>query len=37
MNINDINFPEVKEGDIILWEDGKYYIYTNSTWILENN
>lgn len=36
-NINTIQFPEVKEGDRVLWEDGKWYVYTNGTWILENN
>jgi hypothetical protein len=37
MNINNTNFPEVKEGDRVLWEDGNYYICTNGTWVLENN
>jgi len=36
-NINTIVFPEVKENDRILWEDGKWYVYTNGTWIVENN
>jgi hypothetical protein len=37
MNINNVNFPEVKENDRVLWEDGKYYIYTNGTWVEEIN
>lgn len=37
MNINDINFPEVVEGDRLLWSDSKWYVYTNGTWVLENN
>ena len=36
-DINTIVFPEVKENDRILWEDGKWYVYTNGTWIVENN
>jgi hypothetical protein len=36
MNINEVNFPAVQEGDTVLWEDGKWYIYTNGTWIEEN-
>jgi len=35
MNINEITFPAVQEGDKILWEDGNYYVYTNETWVLE--
>ena len=34
-DINDVVFPNVTEGDRILWQDGKYYIYTNGTWVLE--
>jgi len=37
MNINEVNFPQVKEGDRVLWEDGKWYIHTNGTWVLEEN
>jgi hypothetical protein len=36
-NINDEKFPAVQEGDRILWEDNIWYIYTNGTWVLENN
>jgi hypothetical protein len=36
-NINDIKFPYLTEGDRVLHEDGKWYIYTNGTWVLENN
>lgn len=37
MNINEINFPEVKEGDKVLWSDNNWYVYTNGTWILKEN
>lgn len=36
-DINTVTFPEVKENDRVLWSDGKYYVYTNGTWVLENN
>jgi hypothetical protein len=36
MNINEITFPAVKEGDRVLWEDKNWYVYTNGTWIVEN-
>lgn len=36
-DINTVQFPEVKEGDRVLWADDKWYVYTNGTWILENN
>jgi hypothetical protein len=34
MNINEISFPAVVEGSRVLHE-GKYYVYTNGTWVLE--
>jgi len=34
-DINETIFPEVQENDRILWEDEKWYVYTNGTWILE--
>jgi hypothetical protein len=34
MNINDIPFPNVKEGDRVLHNE-KWYVYTNGTWVLE--
>ncbi len=37
MNINEATFPAVQEGDRVLWEDGNYYVYTNGTWVLEEN
>jgi hypothetical protein len=33
-NINDIVFPAVQEGSRVL-HNGKWYVYTNETWILE--
>jgi hypothetical protein len=33
-NINDLMFPNVQEGDRVLYYD-KWYVYTNGTWILE--
>lgn len=36
-DINEIPFPAVQEGDRVLHEDGKYYVYTNGTWIEETN
>lgn len=36
-DINTINFPEVKEGDRVLWDDGKWYIFVDNKWVLENN
>ena len=36
MNIHEAKFPEVKEGDRVLWDDNKWYIYTNGRWVLEN-
>lgn len=35
MNINEITFPKVEEGDRVFWEDDMWYVYTNGTWILE--
>lgn len=37
MDINNISFPAVKEGDRVLWSDNKWYIYINGQWVLENN
>jgi hypothetical protein len=37
MNINEVNFPEAKEQDEVLWSDGKWYVYINNTWILKEN
>ena len=37
MNINETTFPAVQEGDKVLWEDNQWYIYTNGTWVLEEN
>ena len=37
MDINEVSFPAVQEGDRVLWEDGNYYIYTNGTWVVEEN
>jgi hypothetical protein len=37
MNINEVNFPQVQEGSRILWEDGKWYVYTSGEWVLETN
>ena len=34
-NINDVKFPVVQEGDRILWDDEKWYVYINGTWVLE--
>lgn len=34
MDINEINFPHVQEGDRVL-HDGVYYIYTNGSFIEE--
>lgn len=34
-DINTVQFPEVKEGDRILWSDNKWYIFVNGEWILE--
>jgi len=36
-NINEIVFPAVKEGDIVLHEDNKYYTYTNGTFVEKIN
>ena len=37
MNINEAIFPQVKEGDRVLWEDNKWYVYTSGEWVLEIN
>ena len=37
MNINEIKFPAVQEGERVLWEDGKWYVYTSEEWVLETN
>lgn len=37
MDINNTKFPEVKEGDRVLWVDGKWYIFVDNKWVLENN
>ena len=36
MNINEVKFPAVQEGDKVLWEDSKWYVYTSGQWVLEN-
>jgi hypothetical protein len=36
MDINNISFPEAKEGDKVLWQD-KWYVFVNDKWVLENN
>ena len=35
-DINELSFPNVQEGDRVLYYE-KWYTYTNGTWILENN
>ena len=35
-HINDLMFPEVKEGDRALHNE-KWYVYTNGTWVEETN
>jgi hypothetical protein len=35
-NINDLTFPNVQEGSRVLY-NGKWYVYTNGTWILETS
>jgi len=35
-NINDLFFPEVQEGDKVLYYE-VWYVYTNGTWVEENN
>lgn len=36
VNINDIPFPNAQEGSRVLHNE-KWYVYTNGTWVLENN
>jgi hypothetical protein len=36
-DVNEMIFPGVLEGDRIFWEDGKWYTYTNGTWVEETN
>lgn len=36
-NINQTVFPAVQEGDRILWEDNKWYVYIDGTWVEETN
>jgi hypothetical protein len=35
-NINDLIFPEAKEGDKVLHYE-VWYVYTNGTWVEETN
>ena len=35
-DINQLIFPEVQEGDRILYYE-KWYVYTNGTWVEEVN
>lgn len=37
MDINNTKFPEAKEGDKVLWSDGKWYIFVDNKWVLQNN
>jgi hypothetical protein len=36
LDINSLSFPSVQEGDRVLYYE-KWYVYTNGTWVLENN
>jgi hypothetical protein len=35
-DINELGFPNVQEGDRVLYYE-KWYIYTNGTWVEETN
>jgi hypothetical protein len=35
-NINDLTFPNVQEGDRVLYYE-KWYIYNNGIWVEETN
>ena len=36
MDINEMNFPQVTEGDRVLWQDDNWYVYTDGTWVKES-
>ena len=36
MNIEDLIFPQVQEGDRVLHK-GEYYVRTNGAWVKETN
>jgi hypothetical protein len=35
-DINELSFPNVEEGDRVLYYE-KWYVYTNGTWVEETN
>jgi hypothetical protein len=35
-DINELGFPNVQEGDRVLYYE-KWYVYTNGTWVEETN